>query len=70
MERITGYINKAEADGAKILVDGRGQAPQADGYWVGPTVIDGVNPESLPPLKNLSGPIHRPRAQHRCRHQA
>ena len=44
VERITGYINKAEADGAKILVDGRGQAPQADGYWVGPTVIDGVNP--------------------------
>ena len=34
-ERIEGYIGGAEKEGAKILVDGRGQRGPGDGYWVG-----------------------------------
>lgn len=57
VERITSYINGAEANGAKILVDGRGQAPQTDGYWVGPTVIDDVKPGAPAAVEEIFGPV-------------
>eukprot|EP00756_Hemistasia_phaeocysticola_P035201 Hpha_TRINITY_DN16569_c2_g2::TRINITY_DN16569_c2_g2_i1::g.134484::m.134484/K00140/mmsA, iolA, ALDH6A1; malonate-semialdehyde dehydrogenase (acetylating) / methylmalonate-semialdehyde dehydrogenase len=38
-DRIVGYINRAEAGGAKILVDGRSWCQRSPGFWVGPTVI-------------------------------
>ena len=71
VERITGYINKAEADGAKIwsTAEAKPHKQTATG-WVQQSSTASI-PESLPPLKKFwSGPIHRPRAQHRCRHQA
>ena len=33
-DRIIGYINAAEAAGAKILVDGRSWAKRSPGFWV------------------------------------
>lgn len=37
--RTLSYINQAEKDGCKILVDGRSWAQKPEGFWVGPTVI-------------------------------
>src|SRR6188472_3770706 len=60
-DKVASYIDAGEADGAKIVVDGRsvqadgakivvdGRGVQADGgqngFWLGPTLIDQVTPE-------------------------
>ncbi|CAA9334410.1 MAG: Malonate-semialdehyde dehydrogenase [inositol] [uncultured Nocardioidaceae bacterium] len=43
-ERVTGYIDAGEADGAELVVDGRKVEPDADGdgFFVGPSVFDHV----------------------------
>lgn len=56
VERINRYINEAEAQGAKILVDGRG-GKAGDGYWVGPTLIDGVRPDMPAAKEEIFGPV-------------
>ncbi|CAN5636915.1 CoA-acylating methylmalonate-semialdehyde dehydrogenase [soil metagenome] len=58
-ERIEKYISQAEADGAKILVDGRGAvvAGKEDGYYVGPTVIDYVKPGMSVATEEIFGPV-------------
>jgi malonate-semialdehyde dehydrogenase (acetylating) / methylmalonate-semialdehyde dehydrogenase len=57
VERIRGYIDNAEKSGAKILLDGRGQKGQDGGYWVGPTIIDGVDPSSPAAREEIFGPV-------------
>lgn len=58
-DRIVGLINSAEAEGAQILVDGRGQAPAGyeGGYWVGPTLIDGVGTDMTINKEEVFGPV-------------
>lgn len=58
-ERIEGYITEAEQQGAKILVDGRNARVQGkeDGYYVGPTVIDFVQPEMRIAQEEVFGPV-------------
>src|ERR1700754_3225678 len=40
-DKVAGYIDAGEADGAKIVVDGRDVTPNgaAEGFWLGPTLI-------------------------------
>lgn len=38
-DHIVGCIDKAQAAGHEVLVDGRGWAKRQPGTWVGPTVI-------------------------------
>jgi malonate-semialdehyde dehydrogenase (acetylating)/methylmalonate-semialdehyde dehydrogenase len=57
--RITGYIAQAESEGAQILLDGR-TAPSAgssEGFWVGPTIIDGVTTDSACVKDEIFGPV-------------
>src|SRR5947207_9422860 len=44
-DRVVGYIDKGEAEGAKLIVDGRGArvTDRPNGYFVGPTVFDDVS---------------------------
>ncbi|RAL25178.1 methylmalonate-semialdehyde dehydrogenase (CoA acylating) [Lujinxingia litoralis] len=57
-ERILRYIDEAEAAGATILVDGRGATvPGSEGYWVGPTIIDGCTPEMACVREEIFGPV-------------
>ncbi|WP_424933132.1 CoA-acylating methylmalonate-semialdehyde dehydrogenase [Amaricoccus macauensis] len=59
-EKILGYIDKGEAEGAKVVVDGRGfKAPQGyeDGYFVGPTLIDDVTPDMTIWKEEIFGPV-------------
>src|SRR5215211_6581043 len=42
-ERVRGYIDRASAEGAEIVLDGREGVPEGDAY-VGPTIVDGVTP--------------------------
>ena len=58
VERITKYIDGAEALGAKVLVDGRGaRVDGAPGNWVGPTVIDGVGKDMPAGCEEIFGPV-------------
>ena len=58
-DRIVGYINQGEADGAKILVDGRGLSLQGyeDGFFVGGTLIDHVTPNMSVYRDEIFGPV-------------
>ena len=58
-ERIESYITEAEAQGARILLDGRNASVggQEGGYWVGPTVIDFVKPEMRIAKEEVFGPV-------------
>lgn len=58
-ERIERYITEAEAQGAKILVDGRNAVVkgQEDGFYVGPTIIDHVKPNMAVATEEIFGPV-------------
>lgn len=57
VERIHRYINEAEQQGAKILVDGRSQSGGPEGYWVGPTLLDHVRPDMPAGCEEIFGPV-------------
>lgn len=53
-------ITRAEKAGARVLVDGRKASPPKgmdEGNWLGPTILDGVQPGSEAATIELFGPI-------------
>jgi malonate-semialdehyde dehydrogenase (acetylating)/methylmalonate-semialdehyde dehydrogenase len=58
-QRIEGLIDSGERQGAKLLVDGRGlRVPgHENGYFVGPTVIDQVQPAMDVYTEEIFGPV-------------
>ncbi|WP_417607280.1 CoA-acylating methylmalonate-semialdehyde dehydrogenase [Oceanimonas baumannii] len=59
MEKVVGYINSAEEQGAEIVVDGRNPnvAGYEKGFFVGGTLIDRVTPEMLCYREEIFGPV-------------
>ncbi len=57
--KVIGYINSAEQQGAKIVVDGRDAkvAGYEDGFYVGPTLIDDVTAEMSSYKEEIFGPV-------------
>ena len=59
-DRIKEYIDEAENMGAKILIDGRTPVPPEgyeDGYWLGPTILDEVDPDWPCAKEEIFGPV-------------
>ncbi|WP_184438423.1 CoA-acylating methylmalonate-semialdehyde dehydrogenase [Mycobacterium sp. AZCC_0083] len=62
-DKVASYIDAGEADGAKIVVDGRnvtaevGPERDPDGFWLGPTLIDHVTPEMSVYTDEIFGPV-------------
>jgi malonate-semialdehyde dehydrogenase (acetylating)/methylmalonate-semialdehyde dehydrogenase len=58
-EKVASYVDIAEADGATIVVDGRGFAVEGheDGFWFGPTLIDGIPTTSRAYREEIFGPV-------------
>ncbi|WP_067500798.1 CoA-acylating methylmalonate-semialdehyde dehydrogenase [Actinoplanes sp. TFC3] len=58
-ERIESLIGTGEAQGAKVLLDGRGLrvAGYEDGFFVGPTVLDQVAPAMDVYTEEIFGPV-------------
>lgn len=58
-ERIEGLIEKGAQEGAQVLVDGRQKRVSGyeDGYWVFPTVLDSVDPNSGTASTEIFGPV-------------
>jgi malonate-semialdehyde dehydrogenase (acetylating) / methylmalonate-semialdehyde dehydrogenase len=57
--RIESYIAEAEAAGAEVLVDGRNTTVpgREGGYYLGPTIIDRVNPDMRIAREEVFGPV-------------
>ena len=58
-ERIVGYIDRSEGDGARLALDGRGiRVPgHENGFFVGPTIIDRVTPSMEIYQDEIFGPV-------------
>ncbi|MGV0742089.1 CoA-acylating methylmalonate-semialdehyde dehydrogenase [Mycolicibacterium sp. XJ870] len=61
-DKVASYIDAGEADGAKVVVDGRtvlDGAGQRDsgGFWLGPTLLDNVTPEMSVYTDEIFGPV-------------
>jgi malonate-semialdehyde dehydrogenase (acetylating)/methylmalonate-semialdehyde dehydrogenase len=59
MEKVLGYIDKGVAEGAKLVVDGRGFKLQGyeDGYFVGGTLFDDVKKDMTIYREEIFGPV-------------
>ena len=60
LERISAIIDRAEADGAKVILDGRGvPVPSGfeNGYWMGPTIIDNASIDMECATTEIFGPV-------------
>lgn len=57
--KVSGYVDIAEADGARIVVDGRGLTVDGneDGFWFGPTLIDEIPTSSRAYQEEIFGPV-------------
>ena len=59
-DRIGEAIERGVADGATLAVDGRspsGEGLDPDGAWVGPTILDAVDPDSEMIREEIFGPV-------------
>ncbi|PPF67544.1 methylmalonate-semialdehyde dehydrogenase (CoA acylating) [Clavibacter michiganensis] len=58
-DKVASYIAVAEEDGARIVVDGRGIEVdgEADGFWLGPTLIDALPTSSRAYTEEIFGPV-------------
>jgi malonate-semialdehyde dehydrogenase (acetylating)/methylmalonate-semialdehyde dehydrogenase len=58
-DKVASYIEIAENDGAKVVVDGRGINVDGDanGFWLGPTLIDQVPTTSKVYTEEIVGPV-------------
>lgn len=55
-DKIVGYIEKGVAEGAKPLCDGRSRM-KGEGFFLGPTIFDGVNPSMTIAKEEIFGPV-------------
>jgi malonate-semialdehyde dehydrogenase (acetylating)/methylmalonate-semialdehyde dehydrogenase len=57
--RIENYIQMAIDEGAELVVDGRGLSLQGheEGYFLGPTLLDRVNPDMQSYKEEIFGPV-------------
>ena len=58
-EKVLGYIEKGIAEGAKLLLDGRGfkDPKHPDGYFLGPTILADAKPEMVIAQEEIFGPV-------------
>jgi malonate-semialdehyde dehydrogenase (acetylating)/methylmalonate-semialdehyde dehydrogenase len=58
-DKVASYVDVATADGAEVVVDGRGAEVDGDpnGFWVGPTLVDRVPTTSTVYTEEIFGPV-------------
>ncbi len=58
-DRVVGFIDQGVAEGAELVVDGRGFAPSGheNGFYVAPTLFDNVTPEMEIYRHEIFGPV-------------
>jgi malonate-semialdehyde dehydrogenase (acetylating)/methylmalonate-semialdehyde dehydrogenase len=59
-DKVAGYVAAGESAGATVVVDGRavdGIDGAADGFWLGPTLLDHVTPDMSVYTDEIFGPV-------------
>ena len=56
-DRIAGYIELGQKEGAKLVRDGRKDTCDAGGYYLGTTIFDNVKPEMRIAREEIFGPV-------------
>ena len=58
-DKVSGYIDSGQRDGAKVVVDGREVSARGaeDGFWLGPTLFDNVLPDMEIYREEIFGPV-------------
>ncbi len=58
-DRVASYVEAGESAGAKVVLDGREVQPDgaAEGFWLGPTLLDNVTPEMSVYTDEIFGPV-------------
>ncbi|WP_034998705.1 CoA-acylating methylmalonate-semialdehyde dehydrogenase [Beijerinckia mobilis] len=59
LDKVSGYVDQGVAEGAKLIVDGRGVKLQGyeDGYFIGGTLFDHVTPNMKIYKEEIFGPV-------------
>lgn len=57
MQRVLGYINKGQEQGAQLLVGGQQARQDSGGYFIEPTIFDGVNNDMVIAREEIFGPV-------------
>ncbi|HVS49531.1 MAG TPA: CoA-acylating methylmalonate-semialdehyde dehydrogenase [Candidatus Dormibacteraeota bacterium] len=55
-DKVAGYVDKGVAEGAELVVDGRG-VMKRPGFFLGPTILDRVTPEMAVGHEEIFGPV-------------
>jgi malonate-semialdehyde dehydrogenase (acetylating) / methylmalonate-semialdehyde dehydrogenase len=55
-DRVAGYVDTGVAEGATLVVDGRGEMSRP-GFFLGPTILDGVTSEMTVGHEEIFGPV-------------
>jgi len=56
-DRVAGYIDIGQREGADVVFDGRGVAPANGGFLIGPSVLDRVKPGMRVAREEIFGPV-------------
>ena len=56
-DKVASYIEAGSKEGATVVVDGRTLEIAGDGFWLGPTLFDNVNPEMSIYKDEIFGPV-------------
>jgi malonate-semialdehyde dehydrogenase (acetylating)/methylmalonate-semialdehyde dehydrogenase len=58
-DKVTSYLDTGVSEGARLVVDGREHAVDGDsaGFWLGPTLFDGVEPDMTIYRDEIFGPV-------------
>jgi acyl-CoA reductase-like NAD-dependent aldehyde dehydrogenase len=57
MERVLGYIEKGKTEGAKLVFGGKRARNDTGGYYIEPTVFDGVDNKMIIAQEEIFGPV-------------
>src|SRR5204862_6503044 len=56
-DKVAGYIDGARDQGADVVADGRGSAPDGAGFFLGVSLLDHVTPEMYGFRDEICGPV-------------
>src|SRR4051812_11092684 len=56
-DKVAGYIEKGAEEGATVVVDGRQAKFEGDGFWLGVTLMDNVDPGTACYSDEIFGPV-------------
>jgi malonate-semialdehyde dehydrogenase (acetylating)/methylmalonate-semialdehyde dehydrogenase len=56
-DRVSSYLDVGQREGAEVAVDGRSVATSSDGFFIGPSVLDRVEPGMRVAREEIFGPV-------------